>query len=381
VVGPTVSGDSIVYDAITSTADMPVGIRDIQEAGSCRLEARGDDALFGYVAASQSWKRFLNPPRVDLWKGRRGSDGIETIPPEPPPRFAFFGVRPCEIAAMEIQDAVFLPAGDGVYGPRRRRSLIVAVNCTEPGGTCFCVSMGAGPGLDWGYDVALTEVIGPGVHHFLAESGSKEGAELLGGLTGARRAEPAEIDTALRLVDDAAEHMGREMDTDGLKELLHANLLSPRWDDIATRCLTCANCTMVCPTCFCSTTEDELSLDGAVATRHGVWDSCFSLDFSYIHGGPVRSSIAARYRQWMTHKLGTWQDQFGMIGCVGCGRCITWCPVGIDITAEAAAIRRDDVRARPIAVGDPQVSANPRSSANPIHRRSPSEEGNHERSF
>jgi sulfhydrogenase subunit beta (sulfur reductase) len=133
--------------------------------------------------------------------------------------------------------------------------------------------------------------------------------------------------------------MGRTMDTKGIKELLYRNYENPRWDDVAKRCLTCGNCTMVCPTCFCTTVEDITDLTGEHVERWRKLDSCFTMDFSYIHGGSVRSSPRARYRQWMTHKLATWIDQFGTSGCVGCGRCITWCPVGIDITEETGAIR------------------------------------------
>jgi sulfhydrogenase subunit beta (sulfur reductase) len=96
---------------------------------------------------------------------------------------------------------------------------------------------------------------------------------------------------------------------------------------------------MVCPTCFCTSVEDSTDVDGDGVVRVQRWDSCFTVDYSYIHGGSVRSSDRSRYRQWMTHKLSTWFDQFGSSGCVGCGRCITWCPVGIDITEEVAAIR------------------------------------------
>ena len=101
---------------------------------------------------------------------------------------------------------------------------------------------------------------------------------------------------------------------------------------------------MVCPTCFCTTVEDGTDLAGESAERTRRWDSCFTIDFSYVHGGSVRLRSRSRYRQWMTHKLATWIDQFGSSGCVGCGRCITWCPVAIDITEEVAAIRADPTR-------------------------------------
>jgi sulfhydrogenase subunit beta (sulfur reductase) len=352
VVGPTVRGQTILYDTITSTGELPVGLRDRQEAGTYRLEERDDDALFGYVVGPQSWKQFLTPPGTVFWKGLRTDDGFETVEPEEPPSYAFFGARPCEVAAMKIQDDVYFPVEDGIYTERRRRSFTVAVNCTEPAATCFCASLGTGPDVTEGYDIALTEVLGKKQHYFLAEAGTDEGREVLATLA-ARDARDEEVVKARRMVVHAAEHMGRSLDTDGLKELLYANVANPYWAEIGDRCLLCTNCTMVCPTCFCSTVEDRQALDGSSAERIRTWDSCFTLDFSYIHGGPVRSSSTARYRQWLTHKLASWQDQFGSIGCVGCGRCIAWCPVGIDITREVTAIRERDVRR--VEVGTPTV--------------------------
>ncbi len=352
VVGPTVRGQTILYDTITSTGDLPVGLRDRQEAGTYRLEERDDDALFGYVVGPQSWKRFLTPPGTVFWRGLRTEDGFETIEQEEAPRYAFFGARPCEVAAMKIQDDVYLPVEDGIYTERRSRSFTVAVNCTEPAATCFCASLGTGPDVTEGYDIALTEVLSKKQHYFLAEPGTDEGREVLATLA-ARDARDEEVVKARRIVVGAADHMGRSLDTDGLKELLYANVTNPYWAEISDRCLLCTNCTMVCPTCFCSTVEDRQALDGSSAERVRTWDSCFTLNFSYIHGGPVRSSASSRYRQWLTHKLASWQDQFGSIGCVGCGRCIAWCPVGIDITREVTAIRERDVRR--VEIGVPAV--------------------------
>ncbi len=337
VIGPTLRDGVIGYDRITSPADLPIGWTDHHQPGRYRLAPRDDEARFGYVVGPHSWKRYLHPPRETIWAG---GPGFEADPAPPPPKRAFFGVRPCELAAIAVQDAVL--AGqrivDDGYAARRSSVFLVAVECSEPGGTCFCTSMGTGPSTHGQvFDLAMVEVLQP-EHVFVVWAGSAAGAELIEELE-LRHASADHVHRATEQVEDAAARMGRSLRTDGLPELLARNLDHPIWDEVAVRCLTCTNCTLVCPTCFCTTIHDELDLDGASARRVRTWDSCFSLDFSYIHGGPLRASPAARYRQWITHKLSTWWDQFGMSGCVGCGRCITWCPVGIDITAEAARLR------------------------------------------
>ncbi len=358
VIGPTVQASTIVYDTIDSSGDLPVGWTDHHEPGTYRLEHRDDGKLFGYVVGPHSWKQYLNPPQTVIWSGELTENGIETRPAPPTPRYAFIGARPCELAALAILDHVYTPDGfeptNQTYADRRQNAFIVAVNCTEPGGTCFCTSMGTGPSASSGYDLVITEVTADGETKLLVEAGSDAGSEVLaaagqlaanGGFAAATDAETAR---ASELLATAAESMGRSLDTEGIKELLQGNATHPRWTSVAERCLACTNCTLVCPTCFCNTIEDSMELAAPVATRTRKWDSCFTLDFSYLHGFAVRESTTARYRQWMTHKLASWIDQYGMIGCVGCGRCITWCPVGIDITEEAAAIRRGDLRNTPV---------------------------------
>ncbi len=341
VVGPTVRAGAIVYDDIRSTADLPEGWTDRQEGGTYRLERRSDRALFGYAVGPHSWKKYLFPSRTLLWKGQRSEEGFEIEPPDLEERnFAFLGIRGCELAAIGIQDKVF--AGDyhvdPTYSARRQRAFLVAVNCGSPAATCFCTSMGTGPRAGEGYDLALTEVLSDDRHEFVIEAGSSRGEEILAELP--RRAATSEDrQSADAVVDWAAAHMGRTMDTAGIKDLFYGNYEHVRWDDVASRCLSCGNCTMVCPTCFCSTVEDTTDLTGDVAERWRTWDSCFNLDFTHLGGGHVRSSTRSRYRQWLTHKLATWIDQFGSSGCVGCGRCITWCPVGIDLTEEVRALR------------------------------------------
>ncbi len=343
VLGPTVSNGAIVYDDLASADELPIGWGDVQEAGAYRLERRADDARFGYAVGPHSWKQFLFPARVRLWGARRTEDGFELeerAAPDAP--YAFVGVRACELHGIAIQDRVFLEGRhvDSDYAARREDAFIVAVNCFEPGGTCFCTSMGTGPKAEAGYDLALTEIL-DGEHRFLVEVGSARGAEVLSELPH-RAAGDADRRAAAAAVEGAAGRMGREVDATDLRGLLARNLEHPRWDDVAERCLTCGNCVLVCPTCFCSAVEEVTDLTGERAGRVRVWDTCYSIDHSYIHGGPVRPSGRARYRQWLTHKFGTWHDQFGTSGCIGCGRCITWCPVGIDVTEELTAIRASE---------------------------------------
>ncbi len=341
-VGPTVRDQAIVYDEISTTADLPVGWTDEQDAAGYRLVPRDDDSLFGYVVGPHSWKSYLFPSDSPLFSVEKSNGTIRFVPPpdEPPVR-AFIGVRACELSAIAIQDSVFLDSGhvDRTYAIRRNRSLLVAVNCGEAGGTCFCVSMETGPACRSGYDLALTEMRDGDRHEFLVESGSAAGREVLDDLEG-RRAHADDIARARAVVATAERHMGRHLDTEGIHDLLLDNLEHPHWSQVAERCLSCANCTLACPTCFCSTTGDVAGLDDAAPVRTRRWDSCFSLDFSALHQHPLRNSTRSRYRQWMTHKLATWIDQFGTSGCVGCGRCITWCPVGIDLTREVAALRQ-----------------------------------------
>lgn len=337
IVGPTIDQEAIVYDRITSVDDLPRGWTDVQGPGTYRLARRDDDALFGYVVGPQSWKRFLFPPLATVATADRTAEGwTMSTPPDTSPKFAFLGVRACELAAIRVQDRTFLegPYVDPIYAGRRRQAFIVAVNCTQAAATCFCTSMGTGPRCTHSFDLALTELPAG----FVVEVGSDLGAQVMDGLE-TQEVSDERLGAAESAQQQAVDQITRRLDTEGIRDLLLGNLDHPRWSEVATRCLSCTNCTMVCPTCFCSSVKEVSDLQGEHVERERQWDSCFNFDFSYMNGGVVRNQIRSRYRQWLTHKLASWIDQFGTSGCVGCGRCITWCPVGIDLTEEVAAIR------------------------------------------
>ncbi len=341
LIGPSRRDGAITYAPITGVADLPAGWTDEQAPGHYRLHRRDDQALFAYAVGPHSWKQELFPSRQPLWRAQRqGEDFTVELEEVLSAKRAFVGVRACELAAMAIQDHVFTGgiAIDTAYAARRQDVFIVAVHCTQPAATCFCTSMNTGPRCEQGFDIALTELIEEGTPHYVLEIGSQAGQHLIDQLQLGPAAAGA-IQSAQAATQRAAATISRSLDTHGIKELLYANTEHPRWDAIAERCVSCGNCTMVCPTCFCSSVEDTTSLDGLTAERTRQWASCFDPEFTHLAGGgPSRSSTRARYRHWLTHKLASWQDQFGSSGCVGCGRCITWCPPGIDLTEEVHAI-------------------------------------------
>jgi len=337
VVGPTIDQEAIVYDRIERVDELPRGWTDVQGPATYRLERRDDDALFGYAVGPHSWKQFLFPSLATVAAADRTENGwTMSTPPDEAPKYAFLGVRACEVAAIRVQDRTFLegPYVDPIYAARRKQALIVAMNCTQAASTCFCTSMKTGPRVSNGFDLALTEL----PSGFVVEIGSDAGADIVADLE-TQDVEDETLDQAAAARQQAVDQITRRMDTEGIRDLLLGNLEHPRWDEVATRCLSCTNCTMVCPTCFCSSVNEVTDLQGDHVERQRQWDSCFNFDFSYMNGGVVRNQIRSRYRQWLTHKLASWIDQFGTSGCVGCGRCITWCPVGIDLTEEVAAIR------------------------------------------
>lgn len=343
VIAPVLVDGVIRMRPIDGADELPTSITDDQRPGTYRTAKSGDAHRFAYSVGPDSLKAIVHPPRSPVWSMTRDDDGNVAVSLAPTRRVrrVVLGARACDIAALERLGRTQLagPHPDRQHAAARDGLFLIGVDCSRPAPTCFCESTGTGPYVDTdadaGADLAITELDDDQGVHYVLRAGSQGGRKFAESL-GLRRAEPDEMAAADR-TRRRVHTTTRSMPADAARIVL-ADLEHPRWDDVAGRCLTCGNCTAVCPTCFCTDTDDRVDLDGHTAHRDRVWDTCFSLEYSHLGAGPARSSPRSRYRQWLTHKLGTWHDQFGESGCVGCGRCITWCPVGIDLTAEVHAL-------------------------------------------
>lgn len=336
VVGPVLRDGAVQWDTIRRVAELPIGWRDRQEPGRYTLDEAGDQRVFGVVHGPQSVKPLTFAAHEPLLTIERTGAGMAARPALPNrEKVAVLGARPCDLAGLAIQDRIFLNDRyrDPYYHARRAALFVVAVNCTRSLSTCFCVSTDTGPRARSGFDLALTELDDA----FLVQAGSAMGEEVLRALPLTPAADQ-QMQEAEQAIEGCARSQTRTLVSSGLPTALYDAHEHPRWDDVAARCLACGNCTMVCPTCFCHTVEEVPDLVHQRSEHSRLWDSCFTQDHGYIHGKNVRPTIKDRYRMWLTHKLASWIDQYGMSGCVGCGRCITWCPVGIDLTDEMAVL-------------------------------------------
>lgn len=338
--GPTVRDGTIMWGEVTQIEDLPIGWQDHQQPGQYRLEKTNSGRYFNVVHGPESVKRHTFVAREPLLVIERNKKGFSSQPTLPQTeKTALLGVRSCDLAGLAVQDRIFLQDQypDPYYQARRENLFLIAVNCTRALETCFCASMGTGPQVRSGFDLALTE----SDQDFVITVGSPAGLEVFTALP----LSPVTHDRQQKdqdRIDACAESQTRMIDTSRLPQALYDTHDHQRWYEVATRCLACTNCTMVCPTCFCHSVEEQPDLTKQHSEHVRVWDSCFTSDHGYIHGKNMRPTIKDRYRMWLTHKVASWIDQFGMSGCVGCGRCITWCPVGIDLTEELNVLLRQE---------------------------------------
>lgn len=339
-IGPQVHDNAIVYDPLKHAEELPWGIQDHQSKGQYRLEKTDEKKAFSFANGAQAIKPLLFKPKETVWKVVRNTEGKLEFKPHHPKEqpIAIIGARSCDLAAMAIQDKVFLSDKniDPRYKERRENLFIVAINCSYSSQNCFCVSAGTGPHVKNNFDILMTEIDGG----LVVKIGSERGKNIIIKLN-LEKAQTDQQEKAVKNVSNAADMQTKRIPLDnsyGLRDLLFSNLDHPRWDEVADRCLSCGNCTQVCPTCFCHSEVEKPELDGSCSEHQREWDSCFTAGHSYVNGNVIRDDTRKRYRQWLTHKVGSWFDQFDVSGCVGCGRCVSWCPVGIDITEELAAI-------------------------------------------
>ena len=339
-IAPTVRDHAIVYAPISSSTDLPQGINDHQSPGHYQLNNSTDDRWFAWANGPQALKPLLFSPEEALWQVVREADGgldFQALIPDEG-LTAVLGVRACDLAALSLQDQHFINGDniDQAYASRRQQLIIIAVNCTHPAATCFCHATGDGPNANDHYDILLDEL----EEGFAIQSGSVKGKEIINqlALKPLTSTQEKQITAAH---NTAIEQQTRNLPNTEIPAMLFKQQESTRWQNIGDRCLSCGNCTSVCPTCFCHHTIDETSLDGRMTTRLRRWDSCFSQGHSYIHGFTLRPNAALRYRQWLTHKFASWVEQYGRSGCVGCGRCISWCPVEIDVTEELELLAKE----------------------------------------
>ncbi|MCB0364698.1 MAG: 4Fe-4S dicluster domain-containing protein [Bdellovibrionaceae bacterium] len=345
IIGPRLESQAIGYGELRSREDLPIGWTEEQSPGRYRLKKRTDQAHFGFTVGPGGFRRFLQKPRESLFQANKKNNKWKVHPTESPAqKLAFLGVRGCEWKAIQIQDQVFVEGTyqDQHYQSRRSQLLVIGVDCVTSATTCFCTSFDSGPSVGEGTDLRLTEIVGDAHHYFLVRAGGKAGSRLLEKwnldlATDKDIKQGEELVTANRQRIESHSQIA----TKGLKEGLVKEWNHPQWEVLGQKCLACANCTLVCPTCFCSNSVEEVSLEGDRVERFRQWDSCFTGDHAYLHGGGVRPDVKSRYRQWLTHKLSSWQDQFGEVGCTGCGRCIVWCPVGIDLREEVQILRQN----------------------------------------
>ncbi len=338
-VGPTERDGAIVYDKIPSIDALPQGKGLEIRPGHIRVQPRNHSRYFAWPNGSQGIKPWLYRTRELLWSAQKTDDGFVFKEPEIADQpIAYIGARACDLAALQLQDLHFMYSEfpDPLYSAHRKALFIVAVNCSHAGSTCFCASTDDGPEVFSGYDLLLDELD----EGFLVHFGSESGLKVFEQLSLQPVSSEQEAQAKMQLASVVAEQE-REL----LHENMHANIFSnlddQEWQRIAKTCLACGNCTAVCPTCFCHREVEVAALDGQSSQHFREWDSCFTQDHSYIHGLTVRDETHLRYRQWMSHKLGSWREQYDRSGCTGCGRCIAWCPVGIDFVDEANRIAGD----------------------------------------
>jgi sulfite reductase subunit B len=292
-----------------------------------------EDLRLDYDVTVQAPTRFLLPERETLLKLKLGKTPKAEPTFDTTPR-ALFGVHSYDIKAIELLDEVFMTVHpDPNYITRRQNTIIIGVDCLCPSAHSFASSMGTHQ-TESGFDLLLTDI----VDGFMVTVGSKRGAELLVEYTDPRKPTDSEIATQKAFRDDAVEAFQLHLTVarERLPKLLEDHYDHPYWVERSESCLSCGSCVMVCPTCFCFDVKDEVSLDMQSGERIRHWDACMLPDFAKVAGGEnFRHGKASRFRHRIFRKGKYILERYGLVGCVGCGRCITACLPDIASPVEA----------------------------------------------
>lgn len=337
IVAPVLKDNVIQLSYVENIEELPFGYEEIEEKNFYRVEKSDENYLFTYVRPSIPYKRYLNPPEFTFLKVYKENGKLRFEEYKRIEKLAFFDIRSCDLKGISILDDVFLYKNDfpdSFYKEIRENLFIVAVSCIKPSNVCFCASIGISPKPKENFDILITEL----EDKLLIETKTEKGKDVVKKLK-YKMATEEEIKKAEEIEKICIDKMKRKMDINGFSEILYKNIESSIWEEIGKRCLACTSCTQLCPTCFCFDIIERNDIEKGISERVRIYDSCFNPSFATVHKFNIRESIASRYRQWYMHKFAYWKDQFNQIGCVGCGRCITWCPAYIDVTEEEKIIR------------------------------------------
>jgi sulfhydrogenase subunit beta (sulfur reductase) len=310
VFGPVRKGNMLLFEQIESVHNIAL------EPGNTMNSAK--DALF--------------PQTERLFAYRHGESGVQIDGPSVEEKgLVLFGVRPCDARGIVLLDKVFGgPLQDPYYVEKRARTVVIGMACATPDPKCFCIALGGGPCSTEGSDLLLLDL----GDRYLVKAESPKGIALLQD----RAFEKADKETHTRadLVEKKAEEsmnkavLGKLDVGEALEKRLETLFNDPIWDDITESCLGCGICTYLCPTCHCFDILDEAGQ--STGERIRIWDSCqFSLFTHQASGVNPRPSAKERFRQRIMHKLCYLPQNGNLAGCVGCGRCVTECPVNLDI--------------------------------------------------
>ncbi|MGD0276344.1 MAG: 4Fe-4S dicluster domain-containing protein [Syntrophales bacterium] len=303
----------------------------VKQEGQVLFKAleKGEEPLVRYANSKNAPKNFFFPHTELMMKYTRTPKGMTFKEKGPEaPEAVLFGVRPCDARSLVLLDRLFDQEKyrDNYYIERRARITVISMACVHPPyATCFCTSVDGAPVSSDGADILITDVEDNYLVEFLSEKGQKYLSYF-----GNAAADEAAVARKEEIARQAASEIKSHIPAKEIKPILDVNFEHPFWNTIHQKCLACGTCTFLCPTCHCFDISDEVK--GADGIRIRNWDSCmFPLFTLETSGHNPRTTQKERWRQRAMHKFKYYVDNFNAIACVGCGRCVMYCPVNIDI--------------------------------------------------